>query len=100
MTSFGGARLVSRPAVAVASASSCALVCAAAIGAVTPPVVAGALGAAAVTAVLSARAARSGQGEHDLLTPLPMGQAPTGVTVIAPRARELAAGRPARSDAA
>ena len=100
MTSFGGPRLVSRPAVAVASALPCPRGGAAALSAGSAAAVLGALGAAAVTAVLSTRAARSGQVERDLLAPLPIGPAPTGVTVLAPRARELAAGPTARSDAA
>ena len=99
MTRFGGLRPVPRPALAVATASSCVVICAGVVGALGAPVVVGALGAAAVAAVLSARGQQP--AEPRLLAPLPMGMAYTRADVGAPRARDLAAGRPdARTDAA
>jgi hypothetical protein len=91
MTRLGGLLPVSRPAMAVATVSSCALVGAATLGAVTPPVVVGALCAAAVTAVLSARSSRRRRAGN-LLTPLATDQPPTAVTIVAPRASEVSAG--------
>lgn len=94
MTRLSGLLPVSRPAVAVASVSSCALVGAAALGVVGPPVVAGAVCAAAVTAVLSLRAAPRRHGS-DLLPPLRADGVPSAVTIVAPRAGEVVAGEPA-----
>ncbi len=91
MTRFGGPFSLSRPAVALATVSSCAVVCAAFLGALTPPVVVGALGAAAVTGVLSARSARRQQPRRTILANLPVGTAPSAVTITAPRARDAAA---------
>ena len=89
MTRFGGLGPISRPAVALASATSCAVVGAAAVGAIGPLVVVGVCGAAA-TAVLSARDGRRHRSQRPLLSPLAMGGAPSGVTIVAPRARDLA----------
>ena len=69
----------------MAAAVSCVVVFAAVVGALSAPVVVGALGAAAVGAGVSARGPRP--AEPRLLAPLPMGTA----TIIAPRAGELAA---------
>ena len=91
MTRFGGLGPISRPAVALASASSCAVVGAAAVGAMGPLVVVGGVCCAAATAVLSARDVRRHRSERPLLAPLPMGQDPSGLTVVAPRAGQLAA---------
>ena len=90
MTRFGGLGPISRPAVALASASSCAVVCAAAFGAVTAPVVAGAIGAAGLTALLSARGGRPHESTSGVLRPLPIGTATSHVTITAPRAGEVA----------
>jgi len=91
MRRFGGLDRISRPAVALASVSSCALVGVAALGAVTPPVVAGAVGAAAVTAALSVRAGRTHEPRRSLLPDIPVGTAPSAVTISAPRASDAAA---------
>lgn len=99
MTRFGGLGPISRPAVALASASSCAVVAAAALGAVTAPVVAGAVGAAALTALLSTQAGRAGRSKPSVLPPLPVGTAPSHVTVVALRAREVATGQAVHSAA-
>jgi hypothetical protein len=62
-------------------------------------VVVGALGAAALGAVLSARGQRP--AEPRLLAPLPMGMATTRAHIIAPRAGEVAAtGSAVHNDAA
>ena len=90
MRRFGGLDRISRPAVALASASSCALIGAAALGAVTPPVVAGAVGAAAVTAALSVRAGRPQEPRRSLLPDLAVGAPPSAVTITAPRASDAA----------
>ena len=90
MTRFGGLGPISRPAVALASASSCAVVGAAAVGAIGPLVVVGGVCGAAATAVLSARDGRRHRSQRPLLSPLAMGGTPAGVTIVAPRARDLA----------
>ena len=91
MTRFGGLGPVSRPAVALASASTCAVVGAAAVGATGPLVVVGGVCCAAAGAVLSARdVARRNRSERPLLSPLAMGGTTSGVTIIAPRACDLA----------
>ncbi|MDP8937225.1 MAG: hypothetical protein M3O23_05785 [Actinomycetota bacterium] len=99
MSRFGGFDRISRPAVALASASSCAVVCAAVLGAPTTPMVAGAVGSAAVTAVLSARHTRAHRSRPGLLPPLPVGTAPSHVTITALRAREVATGQAVHSAA-
>jgi hypothetical protein len=99
MESFRLVMPVSRPAVAVAAAASCAVVGAAVVGAMTPPVVVGGLCAAGLTAALSARGARR-DAEPRLFAPLPIGTAPTSVTVVAPRAGDVAGGRTVDHDAA
>lgn len=99
MTRFGGPRPVPRPALAVATASSCVVICAGVVGALGAPVVIGALGAAALAAVLSARGQQP--DEPRLLAPLPMGMPSTRADIFAPRAGDLAATRPAaHTDAA
>ncbi len=90
MTRFGDLGPISRPAVALASASSCAIVGAAAVGAMGPVVIVGGVCCAAATAVLSARDVRRRRPERQLLPPLRMGQDSPGLTVVAPRARQLA----------
>jgi hypothetical protein len=83
----------------MATAASCVVIFAAAVGALSAPVVVGALGAAALGAVLSARGRRP--AEPRLLAPLPMGMATTRAHIIAPRADELAAtGSAVHNDAA
>jgi len=89
MIRSGGPRPVPRPALAVATASSCVVICAGVVGALGAPVVAGALGAAALAAVLSARGQQP--AEPRLLAPLPMGMPSTRADIVAPRAGELAA---------
>ena len=89
MTSFGGPRPVPRSAVVMATAASCVVFLAAVVGALSAPVVVGALGAVALGAVLSDRSQRP--AEPRLLAPLPVGMATTRAHIIAPRAGELAA---------
>ena len=99
MTRFGDPRPVPRPALAVATASSCMVILAGAAGVLGAPVVVGALGAAALGAVLSARGARP--AEPRLLAPLPMGVPSSRAAVAAPRAGDLAAtGQAVHTDAA
>lgn len=100
MTRFGDSRPVPRSALAVATTSSCVVICAGVAGVLGAPVVAGAMGAAAVAAILSARGARP--AEPRLLAPLPMGKPSTRATVAAPRAGDLAAtrGQAVHTDAA
>ena len=83
----------------VAAAVSCVVIFAAVVGALSALVVVGALGAAALGAVLSVRGQRP--AEPRLLAPLPMGMATTRAHIIAPRADELAAtGSAVHNDAA
>ena len=91
MTRFGGLGPISRPAVALASASSCAVVAAAVAGAMGPVVTVGGVCCAAATAVLSLRDVRRNRPQRPFPAPLPMGRPPTGVTIVAPRAHQLAA---------
>lgn len=87
---------MSRPAVAGAAGSSCAVVVVAALGGLTTPVIAAALGLACGLALLSHRAARPGRKAHALL---PLEE--TGPVVIhAPRATGAAGHAPSESDAA
>jgi hypothetical protein len=100
MTSFGGARRVPRSRLVVTTAAPCVVIFAAVVGALSAPVVVGALGAAALGAVLSARGQRPADRAR-LLAPLPMGMATTRAHIIAPRAGELAAtGSAVHNDAA
>jgi len=84
----------------LATTSSCVVICAGAAGFLGAPVVVGAIGAAAVAAILSARGTRP--AEPRLLAPLPMGKLSTRAAVAAPRAGDLAAtcGQTAHTDAA
>ena len=100
MTRFGDPRPVPRSALAVATASSFLVIGAGAAGALAAPVVIGALGAAALGALLSARGTRP--AETRLLAPLPMGVRSSRASVAAPRAGELAStgGQNVHTDAA
>lgn len=88
---------MSRPAVLVAAASSCAVVLAAAFGALSTLVVAAALGAAGAAAVLSYREARP---EHLIHALRPLDEPSGPVVIRAPKAGEVAGAGQRHTDAA
>jgi hypothetical protein len=92
-----GRRLVHGPAVVLAGGTSCAVVAAGVLGALSVPVVVAGLGMAGVIALVSYRGTRYDDAE--LLAPI--GEAwSSQLTVVAPRAREIVAQPASHSDAA
>ena len=97
MSTSGDRPFLSRPAVAVAAASSCALVVIAALGGLSAPVVAIALGVACALAVVSYREAQPERLAH-AVRPLHEGDRP--VVIRAPKAAEIAGPGQSKTDAA
>jgi hypothetical protein len=98
MSARGGRRLVHGPSVILAGGTSCAVVAAGVLGALSAPVVVAGLGMAGVIALVSYRGSRYDDAE--LLAPI-VGEAwSSPVTVAAPKAREVAAQATSHSDAA